>query len=64
MFSVLLNEGMSFSSTLSLNLIGQGFAGDMEGNGATLCTEVTKLTTALQEYQDMVQVRYLHEEGI
>ncbi|XP_077950901.1 uncharacterized protein LOC144389537 [Gasterosteus aculeatus] len=27
----------------------------MEGNGATLCTEVTKLTTALQEYQDMVQ---------
>ncbi|KAL6109525.1 uncharacterized protein ACO6RY_12630 [Pungitius sinensis] len=33
----------------------QGFTGDMEGNGATLCTEVTKLTSALQEYQDMVQ---------
>ncbi|XP_068592001.1 protein Daple isoform X2 [Cebidichthys violaceus] len=33
----------------------QGFVGDTEGNGATLCREVTKLTTALQEYQDMVQ---------
>ncbi|KAK9514216.1 hypothetical protein VZT92_027697 [Zoarces viviparus] len=33
----------------------QGFVGDTEGNGATLCMEVTKLTTALQEYQDMVQ---------
>lgn len=30
---------------------------DREGNSATLCQEVTKLTTALQEYQDMVQVR-------
>lgn len=28
---------------------------DWEGNGAILCQEVTKLTTALQEYQDMVQ---------
>ncbi|XP_034385028.1 uncharacterized protein si:ch73-95l15.5 isoform X2 [Cyclopterus lumpus] len=35
----------------------QGLAGDTEGNGATLCREVTKLTTALQEYQDMVQTR-------
>lgn len=31
---------------------------DREANSATLCNEVTKLTTALQEYQDMVQVRY------
>ncbi|XP_008279315.1 golgin IMH1 isoform X2 [Stegastes partitus] len=28
---------------------------DWEGNGAILCQEVAKLTTALQEYQDMVQ---------
>ncbi|XP_056235677.1 uncharacterized protein si:ch73-95l15.5 isoform X1 [Seriola aureovittata] len=28
---------------------------DTEGNGAALCQEITKLTTALQEYQDMVQ---------
>ncbi|XP_070767888.1 putative leucine-rich repeat-containing protein DDB_G0290503 [Enoplosus armatus] len=28
---------------------------DREGNSAILCNEVTKLTTALQEYQDMVQ---------
>ncbi|XP_023141974.2 uncharacterized protein si:ch73-95l15.5 [Amphiprion ocellaris] len=28
---------------------------DWEGNGAILCQEVTKLTTALQEYQNMVQ---------
>ncbi|KAF3692262.1 hypothetical protein EXN66_Car007938 [Channa argus] len=28
---------------------------DREGISATLCQEVTKLTTALQEYQDMVQ---------
>ncbi|XP_073341636.1 uncharacterized protein [Pagrus major] len=50
---------------LSDPLIGQGLAGggaqlaalleDREGNSATLCEEVTKLTTALQEYQDMVQ---------
>ncbi|XP_049902858.1 uncharacterized protein si:ch73-95l15.5 [Epinephelus moara] len=33
----------------------QGLAEDGEGNSATLCEEVTKLTTALQEYQDMVQ---------
>ncbi|XP_049439892.1 putative leucine-rich repeat-containing protein DDB_G0290503 isoform X2 [Epinephelus fuscoguttatus] len=33
----------------------QGLAEDREGNSATLCEEVTKLTTALQEYQDMVQ---------
>ncbi|XP_059194864.1 putative leucine-rich repeat-containing protein DDB_G0290503 [Centropristis striata] len=33
----------------------QGSAADGEGNSATLCNEVTKLTTALQEYQDMVQ---------
>ncbi|XP_032374967.1 putative leucine-rich repeat-containing protein DDB_G0290503 [Etheostoma spectabile] len=33
----------------------QGLAGDREGNSATLCKEVTKLTTSLQEYQDMVQ---------
>ncbi|XP_058503594.1 uncharacterized protein si:ch73-95l15.5 [Solea solea] len=29
--------------------------GEREVNSATLCQEVTKLTTALQEYQDMVQ---------
>ncbi|XP_037641080.1 uncharacterized protein si:ch73-95l15.5 [Sebastes umbrosus] len=34
---------------------GQGLAGDREGNGATLCKEVTKLTSAMQEYQDTVQ---------
>uniref|UniRef100_UPI0037E8E287 cingulin n=1 Tax=Semicossyphus pulcher TaxID=241346 RepID=UPI0037E8E287 len=28
---------------------------EREGNSATLCKEVTKLTTALQDYQDMVQ---------
>lgn len=28
---------------------------DWEGNGAILCQEVTKLTTALQEHQNMVQ---------
>lgn len=28
-----------------------------EESGANLCQEVTKLTTALQEYQLMVQVR-------
>uniref|UniRef100_UPI0009B361B6 protein FAM184A-like n=1 Tax=Monopterus albus TaxID=43700 RepID=UPI0009B361B6 len=28
---------------------------DREVNGAALCQQVTKLTTALQEYQDMVQ---------
>ncbi|XP_076593633.1 uncharacterized protein LOC143324789 [Chaetodon auriga] len=28
---------------------------DREGNSDTLCKEVTKLSTALQEYQDMVQ---------
>lgn len=28
-----------------------------EESGASLCQEVTKLTTALQEYQLMVQVR-------
>ncbi|XP_033968542.1 uncharacterized protein si:ch73-95l15.5 [Trematomus bernacchii] len=33
----------------------QGLAVDREGNGATLCKEVEQLTTALQEYQDMVQ---------
>lgn len=31
---------------------------DKVENSATLCKEVTKLNTALQEYQDMVQVRY------
>ncbi|XP_054477818.1 uncharacterized protein si:ch73-95l15.5 [Anoplopoma fimbria] len=35
----------------------KGFAADTEGNGATLCREVTKLTRALQEYQDMVQIQ-------
>ncbi|XP_074539813.1 uncharacterized protein LOC141800875 [Halichoeres trimaculatus] len=30
---------------------------EREGNSATLCNEVTKLTTALQEYQDMVQTQ-------
>ncbi|XP_061573363.1 uncharacterized protein si:ch73-95l15.5 [Cololabis saira] len=30
---------------------------EMEGNSATLCQEVTKLTAALQEYQDMVQTQ-------
>ncbi|XP_068425876.1 ELKS/Rab6-interacting/CAST family member 1 [Clinocottus analis] len=35
----------------------QGLAGDAQGNGATLCREVTKLTTALLEYQDMVQTQ-------
>lgn len=29
---------------------------DQEESSATLCQEVTKLTTTLQEYQDMVQV--------
>lgn len=29
---------------------------DQEESSATLCQEVTKLTAALQEYQDMVQV--------
>ncbi|KAG7216554.1 hypothetical protein INR49_002041, partial [Caranx melampygus] len=29
---------------------------EMEANSTTLCQEVTKLTTALQEYQDMVQM--------
>lgn len=53
-------------------MIGQGLAGggaqlaallvDKEENSATLCSEVTKLTAALQEYQDMVQVRYWHKE--
>ncbi|XP_050932041.1 putative leucine-rich repeat-containing protein DDB_G0290503 [Lates calcarifer] len=50
---------------LSDSVTGQEMAGggagqaawleDREGNSATLCQEVTKLTTALQEYQDMVQ---------
>ncbi|TNN39350.1 hypothetical protein EYF80_050476 [Liparis tanakae] len=35
----------------------EGLAADTEGNGATLCREVTKLTTALQEYQAMVQAQ-------
>ncbi|KAK2844961.1 hypothetical protein Q5P01_011620 [Channa striata] len=30
---------------------------DREGTSATLCQEVTKLTTALQEYQDMAQIQ-------
>ncbi|CAJ1062834.1 uncharacterized protein si:ch73-95l15.5 [Xyrichtys novacula] len=30
---------------------------EREGNSATLCNEVTKLTAALQEYQDMVQTQ-------
>lgn len=48
-------------------MIGQGLTGggaqlaalleEREGNSATLCNEVTKLTTALQEYQDMVQTQ-------
>ncbi|KAI4811966.1 hypothetical protein KUCAC02_014824 [Chaenocephalus aceratus] len=33
----------------------QGLAVDREGNGPTLCKEVEQLTTALQEYQAMVQ---------
>nr|XP_046255998.1 uncharacterized protein si:ch73-95l15.5 [Scatophagus argus] len=47
--------------------IGQGLAGggaqraaslkDREENSDTLCTEVIKLTTALQEYQDVVQTQ-------
>lgn len=38
--------------------IGQGLAeGGAQENSATLCLEVTKLTTSLQEYQDLVQVR-------
>lgn len=32
-----------------------------EESGTSLCQEVTKLTTALQEYQLMVQVGLLHE---
>lgn len=58
-------HNMSFSS--SLTLIGQESGGrgsqraalleDRVGNSTILCTEVTKLTTALQEYQDLVQVR-------
>lgn len=35
---------------------------DREGNSATLCAQVTKLTAALQEYQDMVQVRSDHQD--
>lgn len=36
---------------------GQGLAeGGAQENSAILCEEVTKLTTALQEYQDIVQV--------
>lgn len=38
----------------------QGLAeGGNQENSASLCQEVTKLTTALQEYQDIVQVRLL-----
>lgn len=50
---------------VSDTVTGQGLAGgraelavllrDREENSATLCKEVIKLTTALQEYQDMVQ---------
>ncbi|XP_044064213.1 uncharacterized protein si:ch73-95l15.5 [Siniperca chuatsi] len=53
------------AQALSDSVIGQGLAGgraelaallkDREGNSATLCKEVTKLTIALQEYQDLVQ---------
>ena len=49
-----------FLQAPSESVIGQESAGEREGNSAILCMEVTKLTTALQEYQDMVQVRYLH----
>ncbi|KAM8869625.1 uncharacterized protein AB9W97_016869 isoform 1-T7 [Spinachia spinachia] len=35
----------------------QRFTGDTKDDGATLCMEVIKLTTALQEYQDMVQIQ-------
>lgn len=31
---------------------------DREGNSTTMCQEVSELTTALQECQTMVQVRY------
>lgn len=53
------------TQALSDSLIGQGLTGggaqptalleEREGISTTLCEEVTKLTTALQEYQDMVQ---------
>nr|XP_020500144.1 GRIP1-associated protein 1-like [Labrus bergylta] len=55
------------AQALSGSVIGQDLAGggaqlaawleEREGNSATLCNEVTKLTTALQEYQDMVQTQ-------
>ncbi|XP_035528216.1 uncharacterized protein si:ch73-95l15.5 isoform X2 [Morone saxatilis] len=56
-----LKENLAVSDSV----IGKGLAGggaqlaalleDREGNNATLCKEVTKLNTALQEYQDMVK---------
>lgn len=68
------SQHVIFLQALSDSLIGQQLAGggaqqtalleEREGISTTLCEEVTKLTTALQEYQDMVQVRYQHEERI
>lgn len=47
-------EGMARGGAQQLALLKE-----MEANSTTLCQEVTKLTTALQEYQDMMQVRCL-----
>lgn len=37
---------------------------DRVENSATMCQEVTKLTTALQQYQSLVQVRHTHWEHL
>ncbi|XP_041648461.1 uncharacterized protein si:ch73-95l15.5 [Cheilinus undulatus] len=62
-----LEKSQKDAKALSGSVIGQDSAGggthiaawleEREGNSATLCNEVTKLTTALQEYQDMVQTQ-------
>uniref|UniRef100_A0A3B4TPW0 Si:ch73-95l15.5 n=1 Tax=Seriola dumerili TaxID=41447 RepID=A0A3B4TPW0_SERDU len=71
-----LKEGLEIRhkdvQALSDSVTGWGMAGggagqaallkDTEGNGAALCQEITKLTTALQECQDMVQQILLDAE--
>lgn len=66
------SQHIFFLQATSDSVIGQGLAGggaqpaalleDREENSATLCKEVTKLTTALQEYQDMMQVGCWHKK--
>ncbi|XP_029360753.1 interaptin [Echeneis naucrates] len=53
-------DGQAHSNSVT----GQGMSGEgagetteREGNGAILCQEVTHLATALQEYQDMLQLQ-------